>query len=286
MAGPRVFASRIDIFIERFQKRGYEVRVWRTQSALEFSTFFDDRDMKNCAAVIVAGGDGSVNQIVNALLKHNLDIPIGVIPAGTANDFATHIGIGDNYLEAIERLAQMKTKAIDVGWVNDQYFINVCCGGLFSNISHEIDIELKNTLGKLAYYIKGVQQLPGFKPMKLKIEFEEETVIDSFYMFFFLNGSSAGGFNRLGKDAQLDDGRMDFVGIRACSVNDIPVLFAKILIGDHFEDKNVLYRQSKQVMISCLDGLEGFETSDIDGEIGPVFPLDIHVYQQHIKVLY
>lgn len=285
MAGQRFFPMYLDQFLDTFQKKGYEVRIFRTSSSDDFKEFLIDRDMTGCEAIIVAGGDGSVNQVVNAMMNQGIDLPLGVIPAGTANDFAMHIGMPTDLLEAVDRIAEMKIGSVDIGSVNDAFFINVCCGGLFSNISQNIDVELKNTLGKLAYYIKGFQQLPSFTKLKLRISNSDETVVDDFYLFLVLNGSSAGGFNRLGLDANISDGKMDFVGIKACHVGDIPGLFGKILIGEHLTDKNVLFFQSDEIKIECLNGVKGFEETDIDGEVGPIFPLDIRVLHQKLKII-
>lgn len=285
MAGARVFPSKIDYFIEIFQKKGYEVRIIRTESEKDFSTCLLNKNLDDCAAIIVAGGDGSVNQIVNAMVNNNIDLPVGVVPAGTANDFANHLDIPLNISEAIVTLSEMKMREIDIGQVNDKYFINVCCGGLFTNISQDIDIELKNTLGKLAYYIKGVQQLPNFQGIKFRIEAKEKIIEDYYYLFLLLNGSSAGGFSKLAKDASLDDGYMDFIGIKECPLNYLPTLFRKIFTGDHLEDKYVDFLQVNEIKIDCLECVDSFKQSDIDGEMGPEFPLDIHVLKKKIRVI-
>lgn len=285
MAGARIFPTKIDYFIEVFQKKGFEVRIIRTQTENDFSTCLVGKDLNGCEAIIVAGGDGSVNQIVNAMINNNIDVPLGVIPAGTANDFANHLDIPFNFSEAFELLAEMKTRLVDVGKVNDKYFINVCCGGLFTNISQDIDIELKNTLGKLAYYIKGVQQLPKFQGIRFKIDTGEKIIDDYFYLFLVLNGSSAGGFNKIAKDATLDDGYMDFIGIRECPLNYLPILFRKIITGDHLEDKYVVFIQTNNINIECIEGIETFKQSDIDGELGPEFPLNIKVLQKKLRVI-
>lgn len=285
MAGQRVFHIHLDYFIEKFQSHGYEVRMHRTSGSEDFANFFLGRDMTGCAAVIVAGGDGSVNQVVNAMMKEDMDIPIGVVPAGTANDFAVHIGLPLVQREAIDMLSDFNVGHMDIGKANGRYFINVLAGGLFSNISQNIDLELKNTLGKMAYYIKGVQQLPSFSRLKLKVTYEEGIVIDDFYLFLLLNGSSAGGFIKLGHDADINDGAMDFVGIRACHVGEIPQLFGKILLGEHLTDKNVLFFKSGKMTIECLEGSPGFEETDVDGETGPAFPLEIEVLHNRLKIL-
>ena len=285
MAGSRVFPSRLDYFIKTFQSKGYDVRIRRTESETDYDTYLVGKDLTHCEGIIVAGGDGSVNRIVNSMIKNNIDVPIGVIPAGTANDFAMHLKIPNTFTEAIEKLSLMKTKKVDVGRVNDKYFINVCSGGLLTNISQNIDTEFKNTLGKLAYYIKGVQQLPKFKKINFRITVDNQIIEENLYLFLILNGSSAGGFNKIGKDANIDDGKFDFVGIKACQINEMPTLFTKILLGEHLNDKNVLFLQGEKMLIECLDENELCQESDIDGEIGPGFPLDIEVLNKRIKVI-
>ncbi|MCT4597773.1 MAG: YegS/Rv2252/BmrU family lipid kinase [Vallitalea sp.] len=285
MSGNRDFPAYLDLFISTFQDAGYETRIHRTKSKEDMANYLTSENLLECRAIIVAGGDGSINQVVNCIMKHNIDIPLGVIPAGTANDFATHLKIPFRYGECFETLAKMNIREIDVGKVNDNYFINVCCGGLFTNISQNMDIEFKNTLGKLGYYIKGVQQLPKFKKIRYKITRKSEVLDDYFYLFLVLNGKSAGGFNKLGVDAQIDDGYMDFIGIKACTINEVAILFGKILIGEHLQDKNIIYFKDDDINIECIEGVDMFKESDIDGESGPEFPLHIEVKNKALKVI-
>ena len=286
MSGARLFPGKLDYFLEVFQDKGYEVTITRTRSASDFDNFFINKDLKNTKAIIVAGGDGTVNKIVNAMINNNIDLPLGVVPAGTANDFAVNLGIPANFAECFDVLSQMKTREVDIGRVNGKYFVNVCCGGLFTNVSQNIDIELKNTLGKLAYYIKGVQQLPKFKKLRLKIYNNDEKVSDDYYfLFLLLNGASAGSFTKVGKNAKIDDGYMNFIGIKECPFNYIPILLGKIIQGDHLNDKYITAFETKKMKIECMEGDEDFYESDIDGESGPRFPLKIDVLNKKIKVI-
>ncbi len=269
--------------LEIFQNAGYELRIHRTMSPDDFSTFFEGKSFEGCDGVLVAGGDGSFNRTVNALRKNGIDVPVGVIPVGTANDFARHLGLPENIQEAVGILRKMDTKNLDLGVVNGQYFVNVCSGGLLINISHDIEPEMKNTLGKLAYYIKGVQQLPKFRSLKFRISANGKVYDEELFLFLVLNGSSAGGFNRIGEYASMKDGKLDFVGIKACPINDMPVVFAKIMRGEHLEDKNILYFQSDHIVIDYLE--DEPIPSDVDGEPGPSYPLDIKVYPEALPVI-
>lgn len=283
MSGQRTFKTRLDDMIEIFQHEGYELRIHRTRSSSDFVTFFENRSFEGCQGIIIAGGDGSFNHAVNALKRNNIDVPVGVIPAGTANDFAKHLGIPDTFQSAIKVLSKMKTRRLDMGVVNGQHFINVCSGGLLINISHDIEPDLKSNLGKLAYYIKGVSQLPRFKSINFRITANGQTFEEELFLFLVLNGSSAGGFNKIGNYASMKDGKLDFVGIRSCQVNEVPRVFTKIMLGEHLEDKNILYFQSQHILVECLDDEE--IPSDVDGELGPSYPLDIRVLPEELDVI-
>lgn len=283
VAGTGVFKSRIDYMIEVFQNAGYELRIHRTRSSDDFFSIFEERDFSDCKGVIVAGGDGSLNRTVNGMKRNGVHCPLGVIPAGTANDFAKHLGIPENYTLAIDALAKMETRKLDIGLVNGQYFINVCSGGLLIDVSHNIEPELKKSLGKMAYYIKGIQQFPSIRSKHFRIHVDGDVFNAELYLFLILNGRSAGGFNRIGEYASMKDGKLDFVGIKAFDVLDIPLLFSKIVRGDHLEDKNILYFQSDHILVESLE--ETLVATDIDGEVGPEYPLDVEVIQEGIEVI-
>jgi len=283
-AGAREFPYLLDYTINIFQQKGCEVHIYRTNSRDDFKNFISRDDCQDYEGIIIAGGDGSVNLAVNTLLREEKDIPLGIIPAGTANDFANHLGMPKDLSEAIKSLSNLAIKQVDVGLVNNQFFINVCSGGLLTNISQKIDLGLKNNLGKIAYYLKGIQELPHFKGMKLRIESQEVNTTEDFYLFLVLNGSSAGGFTKLGGTASVDDGKLDFVGLKAMNMTRLPLIFSKILLGEHINDKSVIYFQTKALRIERLgDDIANLDT-DVDGEKGPQYPLNISVMPGRLKI--
>jgi len=283
-AGAREFPYLLDYTIKIFQEKGHEVNIYRTNSRDDFKNFIAREDCQDYEGIIIAGGDGSVNLAVNTLLNEKRDIPLGIIPAGTANDFASHLGIPMDLSEAIKSLSNLSIRQVDVGLVNNQFFINVCSGGLLTNISQKVDLGLKNNLGKIAYYLKGMQELPHFKSMKLKIESQEVNITEDFYLFLVLNGSGAGGFTKLGGGASVDDGKLDFVGLKAMNMTQLPLLFSKILLGEHIKDKRVIYFQTEALRIENLGDETSNLTTDVDGEKGPQYPLNISVVPGRLKV--
>ncbi len=104
-----------------------------------------------------------------------------------------------------------------------------------ANVAHDIDLTLKNTLGKLGYYLKGVSELPNFKPIPARIRTRDKIIEEDLYLFLILNGSSAGGFNRLAPQASIKDGYFDFVGIKAQPLHELAKIFIKVVQGGAFK---------------------------------------------------
>lgn len=282
-AGSKKIQGSVDIVVRKFQEAGYLMNIYRSMAKGDMASYIGKYvTEENTDLLVISGGDGSVNEVINAIIQKGLDIPLGLLPLGTANDFSTLIGMPQNIEEACDAILKMEVKPIDVGKVNDVYFVNVCSAGLFTTVSHEIDINLKNRFGKMAYYVKGLEQLQSYQPMHLEFETPEGKQEENVSLFLIFNGKSAGGFDKLGKYALIDDGLLDLVIIKAVAVHEILPLFIKILQGEHINDSNVVYMQVPNVKISCID--EGSVISDVDGEQGPSLPLHVSVLRNKLKV--
>ena len=276
-SGDRSFKNNLDAVINILQTGGYKVTVWRSLSVEDI--YEEVKQSKNYDCLIVSGGDGTINHVINAMVKEDVDIPLGVIPSGTANDFANHIGLSKNVIECTKVITNGNIYEVDLGRINDQYFINVAAGGLLTDVSQKIDTHLKNTLGKLAYYIKGIEQLPNFKPIPVKITCDGVVYEENIYLFVVLNGSTAGGF-KLAPGAVENDGRLNLLAFKACNIVELFNVFIQILRGEHIHNNRVLYLEGKEFRIESDASLE----ADVDGEIGPDFPLEIGIEHKRIKV--
>ncbi|MCL2619182.1 MAG: lipid kinase, partial [Defluviitaleaceae bacterium] len=189
---------------------------------------------------------------------------------------------------ACKTLAARNIVCADIGTVNGQHhFVNVCAAGMLTNISHYIDQDLKNSLGKLAYYIKGLEQIPNFVPLRFKITTAAEVFEEELYFFFILNSSGAGGFDKLSPGAKLDDGLFDFVGFRAFPIFELPALFLKVLAGDCLDDRRILFVRDSFFRVEYLSppGDKMMMITDIDGEPGPQFPIEVHNMARHLPIL-
>jgi len=280
-SGDKQFKNALDSCTEVFQGAGYETHLFRATSREQMDSAIADIDAD---ALVAAGGDGTINLVVNAMKRHNKDIPLGIIPAGTANDFASFLKMPKEPKEAAEAIVGGRIMDADLGLVNGQYFINVCGAGLLANVSQTIDNQFKDSLGKLAYYIKGIGQLPNFTPIPLRVIAGTQSFVDDFFLFLVLNGGGAGGFDRLSATAKIDDGMLDFIGFKAISMIDVAALFLKVLSGDYLEDRRVVFLREKELIIEHMGQEEDIIDTDTDGEKGPDMPLKITCKKDAIRL--
>ena len=131
----------------------YQIVPYRIQIGKDISEAFDIVD-DTYEYILIAGGDGTVDSVVNAMIKKGKQLPIAILPVGTANDFGMFLGMPEDVTEACENILKMEPKSIDMGKINDKYFVNVASTGLFTDVSQKTDVNLKNTIGKLEMCIR------------------------------------------------------------------------------------------------------------------------------------
>ena len=280
-SGDKTFKFDLDIYVTNLQNAGYEVHMLRSTNHNDIEDNLKSIPKDFYDAFIVSGGDGSINIVVNCLMKYGLNhIPLAIIPSGTANDFATFLKLPKEPDDACKIIANNKTISVDVGLCNDKYFINVCAGGLFSNVSEKIDKTFKEALGKFAYYIRALQEMHTYKPITLKITNSKETIEDKFDLFLVLNTSGTGSIKNLSPTASISDGVFDFVGFRNVGVANLPSFALKFLKGEYLEHDKILFFQDSQILIESVEEVY----SDLDGEIGNKLPINIKNIPNAIKV--
>lgn len=283
-SGNKSFKFELDVCISKFQEAGYDVSVFRSMKHGDINKHISTIKSNEFDAFAVSGGDGTLNIVVNAMMKYNLNhIPIGIIPSGTANDFAGFLKMPKNVSQCCDIIAKNNTKCVDLGKANDTYFINVCAGGLFSNVSQNIDKEFKDTLGKIAYYIKGIEQIPTFTSLKLRITNSTTVFEDKINLFLVLNSSGTGGIEKLSPTASISDGMFDFIGFRNARWHELPSLVLKFFKGEYLSDNNILFFKDSYIKIEKLSDNENFSETDLDGEQGPSMPVEIINIHHAIK---
>lgn len=279
-AGDNYIMDKLDEVIDVHQKHGYRVVPERLDEEHNMAVAMEDIH-EGYSQILIAGGDGTVDILINYMMERDIRLPIGILPMGTANDYAKYIGIPKDISKALEKMFRLPPMKMDVGKINEKYFINVASTGLLTDVSQKTHRELKNAIGKLAYYIKGLEQIPTFRKIPVKFTSEEKKYDGDMYALLVFNGRTAGNLDFAYK-SKANDGLLDVILIKA-SFKEIVPLLAKMLRGDHLEDPvGLLYFQTKELFIETTDELI---VSDIDGERGPDFPLHIQCIAGGIEVL-
>ena len=281
-SGEKKITNQLDNIIKIYQKYNYILIPYRLSKHQHISKAFLDMD-ETYDHLLIAGGDGTVDIVLNAMKEFNVDIPIAILPTGTANDFAKALNISLDINNAVKDILNSEPKSIDIGKINNKYFINVASAGMFTDVSQKINPELKNYMGKVSYYITGIEEALHLRKFNINVNSKAVMYKGDMYLMLVFNGKTAGNLN-LAYKAEVDDGYLDVIIFKAMPIpKSIPVLIS-ILKGEHLDTYNeseILYFKTKKVRIDCCDGL----LTDIDGERGPDFPLDIECIEDGIKIL-
>ena len=281
-SGEKSIVNNLDFIINIYQMYNITLVPYRINKNECIDKAFLDID-DTYDHLLLAGGDGTIDIIINTMKRLNIDLPVGILPVGTANDFAHSLGLSFDIKQALENIINSKPKAFDIGKINDKYFINVASAGMFTDVSQKINPDFKNYMGKVAYYITGIEQALHLRAFNIKVKSEEVEYKGKMYLMLVFNGKTAGNLN-LAYKAQLDDGYLDVIIFKDMPIpKSIPV-FINVLRGEHLEKSNeedILYFKTKEIDIECFDEL----VTDIDGEKGPDFPLHIKCIEGGIKIL-
>ncbi|ADL51091.1 YegS/Rv2252/BmrU family lipid kinase [Clostridium cellulovorans] len=279
-SGDNLMAQKLDDVIRIHQEYGYSVVPYRISFESTMDAAFTDIN-EGYEYIIVAGGDGTVDTAVNCMKNLNIDLPIGIIPVGTANDFAKFLGMSSDVLEACEQIINSDIELVDLGKINDKYFINVASTGMFTDISQKIDGNFKHSMGKVAYYIKGIEEVVNLKKYKIKVSTDEIVFDDYMYSMLVFNGRTAGNLN-LAYKAEVQDGMFDVIIIKAKPFTNVVNLCIKIIKGEHLDkSEELVYFKTDKVYIECDEEI----VTDIDGERGPDFPVTITCEKGSLKIL-
>ena len=281
-SGEAVITKNLDTIIEKYQAKGYTIVPFRISTEQSLEDAFLDID-SSYHHILGAGGDGTINQIINIMKKKNLDIPLAILPVGTANDFAKYIGMPADIGSACDKILAGKIQEIDLGKANNKYFINVFSFGLFTDVSHKTPTHLKNTIGKLAYYLNGIKELPSFKKLDIKVTSDEFFYEGNALIFFTFNGRTAGNIN-ISYKSEINDGLLDVIIVKGENIRSTLSSLLAFLKLEHLEKpKDIIHFTTSDFTVEYSDSsLE----SDIDGEVGPTSPIHISCIENGLKMIY
>jgi YegS/Rv2252/BmrU family lipid kinase len=227
--------------------------------------------------IVVAGGDGTVNYVVNRMKQAGLNLPLGILPAGTANDFAKALGMSHDPLEAARQIILGEETPIDCGRVNGLYFVNIFSFGIFTTTSQRTPNERKHRIGKLAYLIEGVKEFRAMHAVPLKVVADGRSFDLNSLMVLVFNGETAGGFH-LARHSSVRDGLFDVVMVEKRNLITSTLAMGHYLLGGNPRVVHRLRVQSLEIE-STLN-----EPTDVDGQPGAEFPLHIECLPGELRI--
>ena len=263
-AGKGLLKPKLSDIIDIIVKAGYEVVVYPTQkykdAYYKVKTFTEEYDR-----VICSGGDGTLDEVVTGMMKREKKIPVGYIPTGTTNDFASSRHIPKNLLQAASTAAGGKEFPCDIGRFNGDVFVYIAAFGLFTDVSYETKQEMKNVLGHLAYVLEGAKRLFNIPSYKVKVTHDDEVIEDEFVYGMVTNSRSVGGFrNLIGKQVGFDDGVFEVTLIKTPkNPIELQEIIAALMI-EQMDSKYMYTFKSGRIMFESIEEIPW----TLDGEFG------------------
>jgi diacylglycerol kinase (ATP) len=266
--------------LQRLERGGIETSCHATTGAGDATRAAAEAIDRKFDIIISSGGDGTLNEVINGMAEKEYRPPLGIIPLGTTNDFARAVGIPKQWEAACDLIINQHAKLIDLGKVNNHYFINIAGGGSMTELTYEVPSKLKTMLGQLAYYMKGLEKLPYLRPIELNMESEELNFNGEAMLFLIANSNSVGGFEKLAPDASICDGYFDVFILKKCNLAEFVRVVSMVLRGDHMNDPHVIYFKTKKLKVTSPD----YTQMNLDGEFGGTLPCSFSVLPSHLNI--
>ena len=267
IAGKALISENLGNIINEFTKIGGEVTVHPTQSSQDVADSAYYACENNFDIIVCGGGDGTLSQCIQGVMKSQNRLAIGYLPAGSTNDFAQSLDIPKNIMDAVQWVINGKPTNCDIGRFNNEYFTYIAAFGAFTNITYETSQKVKNTLGHAAYILNGLMQLTSIRSKRMRIEYDGNTIEDDFLFGMVTNSSSVAGLLSI-NDFMLDDGVFEVVLIKKPTniVQLRQIVHSLLNISEEIDKDYIKFFRTAKITFTCLDKEPATWTRD--GEYG------------------
>ncbi len=232
-----------------------------TQRAGEAETLAREAVGAGCDYVIAAGGDGTLNEVINGIATPSpaRGVCVGIVPLGTANDFARSIGMMGDVDATIEILQTKTTARIDLVRMTSErtrHFVNTSAGGFSGVVNEKLTPEIKLNWGPLAYLRSAAAALPELHAYRTTVTFDDaESLVIDLYNVIVANGQFVAGGLPIAPQADPSDGLLDAVLIPKRSAAEMALLAAEMLLGKHLSNDAVIFRHAKKISVQSQPGM-------------------------------
>jgi YegS/Rv2252/BmrU family lipid kinase len=270
IAGKEMVRKDLSTIVETFSYAGFIVTVMPTQKkgdVIEFiKTYANEYDV-----IVTSGGDGTMNEMANALMMIDTKPNCGYIPTGTVNDFANSLRIPMKLKEAAMMITEENYFNCDLCEFNNNVFSYVAGFGLFTDVSFTTPQDLKNTWGKMAYIFEAIKRFNEYTPNHIKIESEDKNIEDDFILGLISNSEYVAGFDAYSKkNIKMDDGVFEVLLVKKIKNVIEAQSVINALVTRNLHSEYIVRFQSSDVKMTCendilwtLDGENGGEYKEI-----------------------
>lgn len=280
-AGKQDIHHLIGIVIRTLSRELEEVRICKTlysQHAKELCQRFGEQ----IDLVIVLGGDGTIHECINGLSSLLKRPTLAILPGGTCNDFSRSLNISQNIELVVEELVRGEEVLVDIGKVNEDYFLNFFGIGLVAETSNNIKSEEKNVLGKASYLLSAVRTMQQADLVFLRIEVDDKVVETQAAMVLVANGKYMGGKLIPFQAIDYMDGYLDVFIVKNPNFQAVKDIMAiRKVNSDEIVQEEIIYYRAKEVTIVAEKNLD----VDMDGEIYTTTPSYIKIIPGHLRFL-
>ena len=235
--------------------------------------------------VIAAGGDGTLNEVINGIAPDFDRVQVGLIPLGTGNDFARMLALPDSVEDCIDLLSEGHVQPTDVVRVTTdhvRYFINVSAGGFSGAVNEKLTPEIKKSWGPLAYVRCAAEALPDLRAYKTQITLDNARTTElDLYNAVIANGRYVAGGTMIAPEASIDDGLLDLVLVPQNPAGDIVLVAAQIMMGTHLTSEGVVFRRAAKITVHSEPGM----WFNVDGELIGNEPATFEVLPRAVQFL-
>lgn len=253
--------------LNMFSANNYQMEIYLSQKPMDVTRYIEENG-ERFDVVAVFGGDGTLNEATNGLMKLNHKPIISYFPTGTMNDFGTNFGLTNDMKQCANIACVGHIESFDVGKMNSHYFNYVAGFGAFCNVSYETKQELKKQIGNLAYIIKALHEIPNLHPYHVKMNLDGKVFEKDLMFGLIINGNRVAGFEMVEQaDNTFKDGLFDIILVEH---TPHPLELYNYPLGVLHPELNMKYverYQAKSIIIESqeklawtLDGEEGEET--------------------------
>ncbi|WP_049423349.1 diacylglycerol kinase [Staphylococcus warneri] len=279
-SGKELFKRMLPDVLIKLEKAGYETSAYATEREGDAILEAERALKQQYDILIVAGGDGTLNEVVNGIAEQPNRPKLGVIPMGTVNDFGRALHLPNDIMGALDVIIEGHSTKVDIGKMNNRYFINLAAGGQLTQVSYETPSKLKSIVGSFAYYIKGFEMLPQMKAVDLRIEYDDKVFQGEALLFLLGLTNSMAGFEKLVPDAKLDDGYYTLIIVEKANLAELGHIMTLASRGEHTKHPKVIYEKAKSINISSYTEMQ----LNVDGEYGGKLPANFLNLERHIDV--